>query len=173
MSRTIVCIVEARAFLFAFGFCGVCGASRSYLLSLKKTKGMSEISKHEDIEQYELDALKEIRAALSERKGERLRRIDLLRGTALGLTLGILGHLFVQFLYPVTEAFMLGKYEATFAGNLTICIISLILVVGFALYLYRQLTKSENKPELSKKSEDVLEFAIKRRQNSLEKTKEE
>ena len=133
---------------------------------------MNEISKHEDITQYELDAMKEIRAKLSESNGERVRHIDLLRGTALGLTLGILCHLFVQFLYPITEALLIGEYEPTFTGNLTICIISLILVVGVSTYLYRQLTKSENKLELSKKSEDVLEYAIKRRQNSLEKTKE-
>jgi magnesium-transporting ATPase (P-type) len=134
---------------------------------------MNEISKHEDILQYELDAMKEIRAKLSKNEEERTRRIDLLRGTALGLTLGILGHLFVQFLYPITEALLLGEYTPTFAGNLTICVISLILVVCVSVYLYRQLKKGENKLELSKKSEDVLEYAIKRRQHSLEKTKEE
>lgn len=132
---------------------------------------MNEISKHEDILQYELDAMKEIREKLSKSEEERTRRIDLLRGTALGLTLGILGHLFVQFLYPVTEALLLGEYKPPFAGNLTICLISLILVVCVSAYLYRQLMKGE-KLELSKKSEDVLEYAIKRRQHSLEKTKE-
>jgi hypothetical protein len=134
---------------------------------------MNEMSKHEDILQYELDAIKEIRAKLSKSEEERIRRTDILRGTALGLTLGILGHLFIQFLYPITEAFLLGEYEQTFAGNLTICIISLILAVCVSVYLYRQLTKGENKLELSKRSEDVLDYAIKRRQHSLEKPKEE
>jgi magnesium-transporting ATPase (P-type) len=135
---------------------------------------MNETSeKHEDILQYELDAMKEIREKLSKSEEERIRRIDLLRGTALGLTLGILGHLFVQFLYPITEALLLGEYNTTFAGNLAICVISLILVVCVSAYLFRQLTKAKNNVELSKKSEDVLEYAIKRRQHDLEKTKEE
>jgi hypothetical protein len=134
---------------------------------------MNEISKHEDIQEYELDAMKEIREKLSRSEEERTRRIDLLRGTALGLTLGIMGHLFVQFLYPVTEALLLGEYKPPFAGNLTISIFSLILVVCVSVYLYRQLTKDENKRALSKQSEDVLEYAIKRRQHSLENAKEE
>jgi magnesium-transporting ATPase (P-type) len=148
-------------------------ARKNYLLNHKKTEVMNEISKHEDIMQYELDAIKEMRAKLSKSEEERIRRIDLLRGTALGLTLGILGHLFVQFLYPIAEALLLGEYNPTFSGNLTICVISLILVVSVSVYLYRQLTKGENKLELSKKSEDVIEYAIRRRQQNLEKTKEE
>jgi hypothetical protein len=134
---------------------------------------MNEVSKHEDILQYELEALKEITEKWSKSEEERIRRIDLLRGTALGLTLGILGHLFVQFLYPITEALLLGEYKPTFAGNLIICVISLILVVCVSAYLYRQLTQGENKLKLSKKSEDVLEYAIKRRQHSLEQIKKE
>jgi hypothetical protein len=134
---------------------------------------MNEVSKHEDILQYELEALKEITEKWSKSEEERIRRIDLLRGTALGLTLGVLGHLFVQFLYPITEALLLGEYKPTFAGNLIICVISLILVVCVSAYLYRQLTQGENKLKLSKKSEDVLEYAIKRRQHSLEQIKKE
>lgn len=134
---------------------------------------MNEISKHEDILQYELDALKEIREKLSKSEEERIRRIDLLRGTALGLTLGILGHLFVQFLYPITEALLLGEYTPPFAGNLIIGAISLILVVCVSAYLYQQLTRRENKLQLSKKSQDVLEYAIRRRQHSLEEAKKE
>jgi magnesium-transporting ATPase (P-type) len=134
---------------------------------------MNEISKHEDILQYELDALKEIREKLSKSEEERIRRIDLLRGTALGLTLGILGHLFVQFLYPITEALLLGEYTPPFAGNLIIGAISLILVVCVSTYLYQQLARRENKLQLSKKSQDVLEYAIRRRQHSLEEAKKE
>ena len=134
---------------------------------------MNELSKREDILQYELDAMKELLVNSSKSEEERVRRVDLLRGTALGLTLGVLGHLFVQFLYPVVEALIIGEYTPVFTGNLTICIASLILVVCVAAYIYRQLTKIENRLGLSKKSEDILEYAIKRRQYSSEKTKEE
>jgi len=133
---------------------------------------MSDISKREDIVQYELEALKEVQAKLSESKKEQIRRFDLLQGTVLGLTLGILGHLFAQFLYPAVEAFLLGEYGPAFAGNLIICMISLVMLVCVAVYLYRQLKKRESTSELSKRSEDVLDYAIKRRQNNLQKTKE-
>jgi hypothetical protein len=138
-------------------------------IELAKSSVMSDISKREDIVQYELDALKEVQTKLTESKSERIRRFDLLRGTVLGLTLGILGHLFVQFLFPVVEAFLLGEYGPAFTGNLAICMVSLVVVVCVSVYIYRQLMRSQGKLELSKRSEDVLDYAIKRRQNSLEK----
>jgi hypothetical protein len=73
----------------------------------------------------------------------------------------------------VTEALLLGEYEPLFAGNLTICVISLILVVCVSTYLYLQLTRGEDELKLSKKSKNVLEYAIKRRQHSLEEVKKE
>jgi hypothetical protein len=130
---------------------------------------MSDISKHEDIVQYELDALKEVQSKLSENKKEYAKRFDLLQGTVLGLTLGILGHLFVQFLFPVIEAILLDEYGTAFMGNLAICMVSLVAVITISAYLYRQLMRSKGKLELSKRSEDVLDYAIKRRQNNLEK----
>jgi hypothetical protein len=131
---------------------------------------MNETSKHEDITAYELDALKEIRDKLSEGQ-ESVRRNDILRGTAFGLILGILGLLFIQSLYPVSQAFLLGQYPPTFTVNVAICAISLISIVCVSVYLYRQLTRCENRPLLSKKSHDVLEYAIKRREHSLEEAK--
>ena len=73
---------------------------------------MNEISKHEDITSYELEALKEIRDKLSKAQ-ESVRRNDILRGTAFGLILGILGLLFIQSLYPVSQAFLLGASPLT------------------------------------------------------------
>jgi hypothetical protein len=135
---------------------------------------MNEISeKHEDILQYEIDALKEIRKNWFERAEEHTRRLDLLRGTALGLTLGIVSNLFVQFLYPVTEALLLGDYKPTFVSNLIVCAISLILIAFAATNFRRQLRRDENKLKLSRKSLEVIEYAIKRRQHSLEQTKKE
>jgi archaellum biogenesis protein FlaJ (TadC family) len=133
---------------------------------------MSKTSeKYEDILQYELDALKEIRKNWFERAEEHTRYSDLVRGTALGLTLGIAGNLFVQFLYPVTEALFLGEYKPTFVGNLIICAISLILIVFVSINLRRQLKQYENKLKSSRESVEVIEYAIKRRQLSLEQRK--
>ena len=131
---------------------------------------MSEISKQEDIMRYELDALKEIREKLS--KGEEcVRRNDILRGVTFGLVLGILGLLFIQSLYSVTHVLLLGQHPPTFTVDVAICAISLILIVCVAVILYRQLARCENKLQLSKKSQDVLDYAIKRREHSLEEAK--
>jgi hypothetical protein len=129
---------------------------------------MNASQKYEDILQYEIDALKEIRKNCFERADEHTRRIDFVRGTALGLTLGIVGNLFVQFLYPVTEALLLGEYKPTFIGNWILCGISLILIVFISASFRRQLTRDENKLKLSMKSVEVIEYAIKRRQHILE-----
>jgi hypothetical protein len=149
-------------------------AYKTYLLSQKKTKLVNETSeKYEDILQYEIDALKEIRKNCFESAEEHTRHIEFVRGTALGLTLGIVGILFVQFLYPVTEALLLREYTPTFVGNLIVCVISLILIVFISTYFRRQLTRDENKLKLSRESVEVIEYAIKRRQHSLEQRKKE
>jgi uncharacterized membrane protein len=135
---------------------------------------MKETSeKYEDILRYEIDALKEIRKNWFERAEEHARHIDLVRGAAFGLTLGIVGNLFVQFLYPVTEAVLLGEYKPTFVSNLIVCAISLILIAFVYTIFRRQLTRNENKLKLSGESVEVIEYAIKRRQLSLEKRKKE
>jgi hypothetical protein len=130
---------------------------------------MSETSeKYEDILQYEIEALKEIRQNWLDRAEEDTRHIALIRGTMLGLTLGIGGNLFVQCLYPVTEALFLGECKPTFVGNLIVCAISLIFIVFVATRLRRQLTRYENKLKPSRESAAVIEYAIQRRQHSLE-----
>jgi hypothetical protein len=132
---------------------------------------MNASEKYEDILQYEIDALKEIRKNLFERAEEHTRHIDFVRGTALGLTLGIVGNLFVHFLYPVTEALLLGEYKPTFIGNLLLCGISLVLIVFISAIFRRQLKRDENKLKSSMKNVEVIEYAIKRRQHSLEQRK--
>ena len=133
--------------------------------------GTSE--KPEDILQYETDALKEMRNRWVELAEERARHTDLVRGTALGLSLGILGTLFVQFLYPVTEALLLGEYKPAFVGNLIVCGTSLILIAFISVILLRQLKRDQDKLELSRKSVEVIDYAIKRREYSLAQGKKE
>jgi hypothetical protein len=132
---------------------------------------MNASEKYEDILQYEKDALKEIIKDCFERTQEHTRQIDFVRGTALGLTLGIVGNLFVQFLYPATEALLLGEFKPTFMGNLILCVISLILIIFISADFCRQLVRDENKLKSSMKNVEVIEYAIKRRQHILEQRK--
>jgi hypothetical protein len=149
-------------------------AHKNYLSSQRETEPMNGTSeKYEDIMQYEIDALKEIRKNWFELAEEHTRHIDLVKGTALGLSLGIVGSLFVQFLYLVTEALLLGEYKPAFVGNLMVCGISLILIVFISVIFLRQLKRNQDKLELSRKSVEVIDYAIKRRQYSLEQGKKE
>jgi len=129
--------------------------------------------KHEDIEQYELDALKEIKEKMLERNDENGRRAYISKGVVLGLVYGICGTLFVLFVYPLVEAALLGEYSAAFMINLIVCAISLIAIVFVSLYLRRDIARNKNKPKISKESADTIEYAIKRRQYALEQRKKE
>jgi hypothetical protein len=145
---------------------------KNYLLRQKKTRFMNETrEKYEDILQYEIDALKEIRRNWFERAEEHTRHVDLVRGVALGLALGIVGNLFVHFLYPLIEALLLGEYKPAFVGNFIVCTISLILIVFVSMNFRRQLAQEENKLKSSRKSLEVIEYAITRRQHSLQQKK--
>jgi ABC-type nickel/cobalt efflux system permease component RcnA len=129
--------------------------------------------KHEDIEQYELDALKEIKEKMFERNEENERHAYIAKGLVLGLTYGISGTLFVLFVYPLVEAVLLGEYSAALLGNLIVCAISVIAIVFVSLYLRRDIARDKNKQKISKESVDVIEYAIKRRQYALEQRKKE
>ncbi len=129
--------------------------------------------KYEDILQYEIDALKEIRKNWFEQLGQHTRHNDLMKGAAFGLTFGIVGNLFVQFLYPVIEAVLFVKYESNFIGNTVICTISLILIMFVYMNFNPQLKQDENKLKLSRNSAEIIEYAITRRQHALEQTKKE
>lgn len=134
---------------------------------------MDETSeKHEDILKYEADALRELRRDWSEYEGEHRRRTDLVKGTAFGLILGTMGNLFVQFLSPVIEAFLLGEYKPIFAGNFVVCAVSLVSIVSVSAYFCWQQTRDNKRLESLRRNLEIVEYAIKRRQYSLEQTGE-
>ncbi len=136
----------------------------------KDLKGMKEsTTKYEDIERYELEALKEIKEKLFEQNNERERHTFLVRGIASGIIYGVFGILFVQFLFPVAEEVLLGDNSFASVGNLIVCSISLVLIALVTLYLRRTTTQAKNKLSISKKSMDVIEYEIKRIQYALEK----
>jgi hypothetical protein len=134
-------------------------------------KGNSE--KYEDIEQYELNALKEIKEKMLERNDENGRRAFISKGVVFGLVCGICGTLFVLFVYPLVETTLSGEYSAAFTGNLIICAISLVAIVFVSLYLRRDIARDKKKPQISRESGDTIEYAIKRRQYALEQRKKE
>jgi hypothetical protein len=129
--------------------------------------------KYENIEQYELNALKEIKEKILERSEENGRRFYISKGIVIGLVYGIGGALFVLFAYPLVVAFLLGDYSAALWGNLIVCVISLITIVFVSSYLRRDIARDKDKLKISRESVDVIEYAIKRRQYALEQRKQE
>jgi len=123
--------------------------------------------KYEDIDQYELKALKEIKENLGLDEG-RAGSVDLVKGVACGLVFGIGGILFALSLYPVVEALVGGASVADFAENLVVCTVCLVLIVLAVIYLLRQLSRVKSKPRLSRENAEVLDYAIRRCQYALE-----
>ena len=123
--------------------------------------------KYEDIDQYELKALKEIKENLDRDEGK-TGYVDLVKGVACGLVFGIGGILFALSLYPAVETLMRGGNMTGFVGNLIVCAVCLVLIVLLGIYLLRQLSRVKSKPRLSRESAEVLDYAIRRRQHTLE-----
>jgi hypothetical protein len=130
-------------------------------------------AKYEDIKQYELEALKEIKEKLFVESNERKRQTFLVKGIASGIIYGVFGILFIEFLYPIIETVLVGDNSLALVGNAIACSISLVLIVLVTFYLRRITTQARNKLSISKKSMDVIEYAIKRRQYALEKKRKE
>lgn len=127
--------------------------------------------KYEDIFEYELKALEEIKRNLIEGVEERRGYIYLVKGAASGFILGIGLSIFALSFLPLIEVLSVGKYDETFVGNLVLCMTSLILIIFVFAYLYVQIRRGEKKLELSKESIDIIEYAIKRRQHKSNRKK--
>jgi hypothetical protein len=128
-------------------------------------KGSPE--KYEDIRQYELEALKEVKRKMIDSAGQNKKNVDLVKGAVLGLILGIGGTVSVQSLLPIIDALLLGEYNQIPVVNLAVCAVSLIVMIFVSGYFYHQL-RNLKKWQLSRESIDVIEYGIKRRQYSLE-----
>lgn len=71
----------------------------------------------------------EFEKSWSEKLQNTSRRIDFREGIILGLILGILGNLFVQFFYPLFEHAILGKFNIVFWSNLVVCAFAIAIVL--------------------------------------------
>lgn len=128
---------------------------------------MSEEERHE-IDRYELEVLEKLEKSAIELSGEHQRRIDLVRGVALGLLYGIIGNLFVQHWYPIFEGLALGKYEAVFWADVIVAPIVLAVII-YTTYSYsRQLIESERKMKAARNEATTIRRSIEQRKHRLE-----
>jgi len=70
------------------------------------------------------------------------RRIDFREGIVLGLILGILGNLFVQFFYTVFERVIIGNFDVVFWSNLVVCAFAMAIVL-YEIIRYRRELKED------------------------------
>lgn len=101
------------------------------------------------------------------------RRIDLVRGVALGLIYGIIGNFFVQFFYPVVEALALEEYPKSFWTNVIVSAVSLAIILYTTVKFRSQLKEDERKMKLATDSMKREKHAIEELKELLEKSKEE
>jgi len=104
--------------------------------------------------------------------GQNKMYVDLVKGAVLGSILGVGGTEFVQYLLPIIDALLLGEYNQIPVVNLAVCAVSLIVMIFLSVYFYHQL-RNVKKRQLSRESVDVIEYAIKRRQYSLEQKRKD
>lgn len=123
--------------------------------------------------EYELKVLENLNREWLERTEQRQRRIDLIRGVALGLLYGIIGNLFVQFFFPVVESLIIGEYDTLFFSNVVISIIALLIVIYTTVKFRSQLTQYENEEKSARQQVEVTRKAIQTRKTRLEKTDSE
>jgi len=84
-----------------------------------------------------------------------------------------MGNLFVQFISPVIEAVLLEEYGSSFAGNLIVCVVTLIPIVAISSYFYRRQKQDNRRLESTRKNLETLSYAIRRRQYGLEHGEEQ
>jgi len=101
------------------------------------------------------------------------RRIDLVRGVALGLLYGILGNFFVQFFYSVSEALALGEYPKSFWNNVIVSVASLAIILHVTKKFSSQLKEEERKMKLATDSMKRERYEIERLKKMLDKKSKE
>lgn len=129
---------------------------------------MNEVSKKvRDLLEYEVKAYENIKKDLEQHFLQHQRRIDLIRGAGLGLTLGIMGNLFVQYFFAVFNEWV--KQEQRFYFNVGVLISSFIVVMVATWDFLKRLKKEEKEEKTAKESLEILEKAIARRKLQLDK----
>ena len=119
--------------------------------------------------EYELKILENLNREWLNRAEEHRRRVDLVRGVALGLLYGIIGNLFVQFFFPVVESLVIGGYGTLFFSNVIISVVALVIILYATIEFRGQLTEYENEERTAKQQTEATRKAIQTRKTRLEK----
>jgi divalent metal cation (Fe/Co/Zn/Cd) transporter len=124
--------------------------------------------KRAEIDRYELEVLERLEKSALELAGEHQRRIDLVRGVALGLLYGIIGNLFVQHWYPIFEGLVLKKYDSIFWADVILAILILAVII-YTTYSYsRQLIESDNRMKAARAEATTIRRSIEQRKQRLD-----
>jgi uncharacterized membrane protein len=124
------------------------------------------MQKGEDIK-YELEVLKRLYENASIESESHQRHIDLTSGVTLGLLYGIVGNLFVQFLYPVVERITTMNIDNIFWVDLGVSIIIFVSIVITTYKLRSRLAEHKKGEQEMQANMKNLEEAIKRREHDL------
>ncbi|MEJ2242647.1 MAG: hypothetical protein P8Y18_10990 [Candidatus Bathyarchaeota archaeon] len=140
--------------------------TKNYLLDIKNEKSMKKDSKkYEDIREYELKALEDIKRKFFKVNEKQMR--SLAKGTFLGVVLGIGSSIFFLSLLHLIDGFLVTANWEIFSVNMVMCVSSLVAIVIIVAFLRYQIRWAKDKLKLSRESIDVIEYAIKRRQYNL------
>jgi len=97
------------------------------------------------------------------------RRVDFTKGVVLGLVLGIVGNLLVQFFYPVVESLVLGEYTNVFWANMTISAVALVIIVYITVKYRSQLSQEKSLMKVSIENQENMKEAIETYRQVLER----
>jgi len=123
----------------------------------------------ENIDQYELRVLKNIRDDQLIIAEDNRRRIDLLRGVILGLLFGVIGNIFVQHWYGFFEALSSWNISLLSWQNLAIVCFALAGILFVSYDFYKQIKKAEATEKSAKDHSERIRIAIQKREMRLEK----
>ena len=93
--------------------------------------------------EYEIKALANMQKESSDKSHESQRTHDLMLGATLGLILGVIGNFFVTVFYPIIQTIVTrGNHDTMFWGNVTLSVISLVMIIGITIIYMRRSGKA-------------------------------
>jgi hypothetical protein len=138
---------------------------------MENTENQNETT--ENVDQYELRVLKNIRDDQLEIAEDNRRRIDLMRGIILGLLYGVIGNIFVQHWYGLFEGLSSWNLNLLFWQNLAVACFALVGILLVSYDFYKQIKKAEATEKSTKDHAERIRIAIQKREMRLEKKRNE